>query len=288
MTLRLATRGSRLALAQTDLVRAALAAAGHPDTEPTVIHTHGDRDQATPVEQMTGQGWFTGEIERALVEGEAELAVHSAKDLPSELAPSLEVAAYLGRADPRDALVSRGGATLAGLPHGARVGTSSARRGNLLRVLRGDLDVVPMRGNVDTRLCKLDAGEVDALVVAAAGLDRLGAGSRISERLDPRDCVPAPCQGAVAVEAVRSSAAAAVAGAIDVAPVRVAMICERTVLVALGGGCLLPLGAHAWIDGDDLMCIAAIADERGHRHVEMRGPVGDPHGLGARIAERLR
>jgi len=288
VTLRLATRGSRLALAQTEIVVRALAAAGHEGAEPLVVQTRGDRNQTTPVAEMEGQGWFTAEVERTLLDGRAELAVHSAKDLPSQLSSGLEVAAHLGRGDPRDALVSRDRQRLGDLPSGARVGTSSARRINLLRLLRPDVEFVPMRGNVDTRLAKLDGGEVDALVLAAAGLDRLDSGHRITERLDPTRCVPAPCQGIIVVEAVRGAAAAEIAADVDVGVSRAAATCERTVLMALGGGCLLPMGAWARLVGDALLCIAAIADQRGHRHVEMSGDPDDPAGLGQRVAEQLR
>ncbi len=205
--LRLATRGSALARAQAALAAEAIQGAGGPATELVIVRTEGDSHQSTPIEQLEGQGWFTAAIERALLEGRADIAVHAAKDLPTELAPGLEVAALLARADARDAVVCRDGGGLDSLPDGATVGSSSARRCALLADLRPGLRCVPIRGNVDTRLRKLEAGEVDGLLVAAAGVDRLGLSARIGERLDPRSFVPAPAQGAIALEVVSGAPA---------------------------------------------------------------------------------
>lgn len=285
---RLATRGSRLALAQAELAAAALAERAGASTETVTVRTHGDREQTTPVSQMEGQGWFTAEIERALLDGRADAAVHSAKDLPSILADGLVIAAHLPRADARDALVAGDGVTLDRLPAGARVGTSSARRVNLLRALRPDVRAVPMRGNVDTRLRKLDDGEVDALLLACAGLDRLGLGDRISERLDPRVFVPAPAQGAIALETRAGDPAEDVCRRAADAATAVAVAAERAVLVALGGGCLIPLGAWARTEGDRLVLSAAIVDEAGRREAEMGGDPSAPEALGEAVAERLR
>ena len=283
--LRLATRGSRLALAQTEIARSALG--GEPEV--VVVRTAGDRNQTTPVDQMQGQGWFTGELEAALLDGRADCGVHSAKDLPSELGAGLEVSAYLPRADCRDALVTADVATLDSLPPRSRIGTSSARRAALLLGLRDDLDVVAMRGNVDTRLGKLEAGEVDALLLAAAGLDRLGLGERIAERLDPEVFVPAPCQGAIALECVAGSPASTRVGDVDSPEVRAALRCERAVLVCLGGGCLLPLGAWARLDDGRLVCTAAFASDDGEiRRATVAGDAGRPEELGETVASRLR
>lgn len=232
-----------------------------------MIRSSGDRDQTTPVDQMTGQGWFTAELEQALLDGRADLAVHSAKDLPTVLAPGLRVGAHLSRADPRDALVLRDG-SLADLPIGATVGSSSARRAGLLGALRADLRSVPLRGNVDTRLAKLDAGWVDALLLACAGLDRLGLGHRASLRLDPRVVVPAPAQGVIAIEVVEGTAAAAAVERLDDPDSAHAVSVERAVLSGLGGGCLLPLGV--WCRRDEGWVVsAALAVEGALRRAEV-------------------
>src|SRR5579863_1508721 len=206
--LRLATRGSALARAQTLLATDALVACGGVEIETIVLRTEGDRKTTAPIDQLEGQGWFTAELEHSLLDGRADVAVHSAKDLPSALAGGLSVAAYLPRADPRDGVVCVDGRTLAQLPDGATIGTSSARRAGLLAALYPALRPLAIRGNVDTRIRKLEAGAYDALVLACAGLDRLGLGNRCTERLDPLEFVPAPAQGAIALEAVIGSAAA--------------------------------------------------------------------------------
>jgi len=285
--LRIATRGSALALAQTEIATALLRRA-HVDTEVLVVHSSGDRAPAVPAALMEGQGWFTAELEQALLDGRADAAVHSAKDLPTELAGGLAVIAYLPRGDARDALVTRDGAGLDGLRSGATVGTSSPRREAFLRALRPDLVAVPMRGNVDTRLGKLDAGEVDALLLAAAGLDRLGRGDRITERLDPHRFVPAPAQGVIAVEARIGSTAERAVEPLDDAVSRACVRAEREVLRRLGAGCRLPLGAWARVEDGRLVLVAALAAADGSvGSVEIAGENSDPRGLGAQAAERL-
>ncbi|HWF57056.1 MAG TPA: hydroxymethylbilane synthase [Candidatus Dormibacteraeota bacterium] len=286
--LRLATRGSPLARAQAALAAAAIREAGGPAAELVVVRTAGDRNQTTPIDQMDGQGWFTAEIERALLDGRADIAVHAAKDLPTELADGLEVAAYLPRADPRDALVSRTGGGLESLPDGAVVGTSSARRGALLAELRPGLRAVPIRGNVDTRLRKLDEGEVDGLLLAAVGLDRLGLSGRIGERLDPRRFVPAPAQGAIALEVAGGRAASASARAAGHAPTSLAVATERALLRELGGGCLLPLGAWARLEGGALVLSAALGGGGAVRHVELEGDPEHAAELVTRAGAALR
>jgi hydroxymethylbilane synthase len=286
--LRLATRGSPLARAQAALVAAALEAGGSPDARLVVVRTGGDRNQSTPIDEMEGQGWFTAEIERCILEGDADIAVHSAKDLPTSLAAGLAVVALLPRADPSDALVTRDGSPLHLLEDGATVGSSSARRSALLAAVRPGLRSVPIRGNVDTRLRKLDAGEVDGLLVASAGLERLGLSARISERLDPRQFVPAPGQGAIALEAVAGSAAAEVGAAAGDATTSLAVSCERAVLLALGGGCLLPLGVWARLEGDRLVVSAALGSDGVVRRAELAGDPDDAAGLAGRVAAHLR
>jgi hydroxymethylbilane synthase len=255
--------------------------------ETVIIRAEGDRRPETPIAELEGEGWFTGELERALLEGRADVAVHSAKDLPSQLAEGLLVIAHLERGDCRDALVSRDGAGLEQLAPGAVVGTSSPRRAAMLGALRPDLRAVPIRGNVDTRLAKLDRGEVDALLLACAGLDRLGQGGRIAERLDPAVLVPAPAQGAVALQVVAGSAAATVCAAADHRPTSLAVTAERAVLRGLGGGCRLPVGAVAWLDGDRLDLVAALVAGGAIRRVEMTGDAGAAAELGAEAASRL-
>src|SRR6202035_5289217 len=191
-----------LALRQTAMAVGALQAAGRGDVETLVVRTEGDRRTDAPIDQLEGEGWFIADLERSLVDGRADVAVHSAKDLPSALAPGLTIAAYLVRADARDGVVSRIGRGLEELPSGATVGTSSARRAGLLAALYPRLKAVPIRGHVDTRLRKVDTGEGDALVLACAGIDRLALGERLTQRLDPLEFVPSPAQGAIALETV--------------------------------------------------------------------------------------
>jgi hydroxymethylbilane synthase len=287
-TLRLATRGSALALRQTALAVAALREAGRGDVESLIVRTEGDRRVDAPIDQLEGQGWFTADLERSLLDGRAEVAVHSAKDLPSALAPGLGVAAYLPRADPRDGVVSATGGGLESLPAGATVGTSSARRAGLLKALHPRLKAVAIRGNVDTRLRKLDAGDFDALLLACAGLDRLGLGDRFAQRLDPVEFVPSPAQGAVALEAAEGSVAAKACALVDDSATRFAVTAERAVLSGLGGGCLLPLGAWARIEGGRLVLVAALVVGGAIRRAEASGTLDEAAALGAMVADRLR
>ncbi len=286
--LRLVTRGSRLALAQTDLTVAVFKSAGLTNIDVVVVETSGDRNWDTPAASMEGQGWFTAEIERALLDGRADCAVHSAKDLPGELAPTLMVAAYLERADPRDALVSAGGVRLAELPVGSRVATSSPRRAAMARAANPGVQVVPIRGNVDTRLRKFREGAVNALLIACAGLDRLGIGDCITERLDPRFFVPAPAQGAIALQVCEGShVAVSIGEAADHGMTRTAIVAERTLLAVLGGGCLLPLGAFARVEDGRLVLSAALEVAGELRHVEVAGEIDAPQALGELAARNL-
>ena len=266
----------------------ALRAAGQGDVETLVVRTEGDRRTEAPIDQLEGQGWFTADLERSLLDARADVAAHSAKDLPSALAPGLGIAAYLSRADARDGVVSASGRQLGELAAGATVGTSSARRAGLLASLYPGLRTVPMRGNVDTRLRKLDDGEVDALVLACAGLDRLSLGDRLTQRLDPTVFVPSPAQGAIALETIPGSTAADACALVDDSATRVAVTAERAVLIALGGGCLLPLGAWARIEEGRLVVVAALVVDGGVRRVELSGPVDEPEALGESVAARLR
>jgi hydroxymethylbilane synthase len=286
-TLRLGTRGSKLALAQSGHVAARLRDLGH-GVELVRIVTEGD---VRPIDSSPGDGIFVAAIGAALKRGEVDIAVHSAKDLPLESDDDLVIAAYPVRADARDALVTAmGGSSLRALRRGARVGTDSPRRAGFLRAARPDLQVVPLHGNVDTRLRRLDAGEVDAIVIACAGLDRLGLGDRIDERLEPDTVTPAPAQGALAVQATRrDEELVAVLGALDDRDVRLAVEAERQVLAATGGTCRAPVGALATVTGDELtMVVGGVNSDGSDRRVEtVRGTRAAAVALADKAGRRL-
>lgn len=257
MKLRIGTRGSALALWQARRVAERLAGLG-VETEIEIIRTTGDRITDVPLARVGSKGLFTKEIEEALLEGRIDLAVHSLKDLPVELPAGLALAAVPERESPLDAVVGR---RLAELPPGARVGTSSLRRAAQLRRLRPDLVIEDIRGNLDTRLRKLDEGRYDAILLAAAGLVRLGLEARIAERLAPETMCPAVGQGALAVETrAEPDPAFAVCAQLEDPAARCAVEAERALLAALGGGCQVPLGAHAWLGGGRLRLRAVVAD----------------------------
>lgn len=246
----LATRASLLARAQAELVAEGLRRLrpGQP-VELALVRSDGDLEPSTEVSALEGQGWFTSRLEQALSEGRVDGAVHSAKDLPSQLASGLTVGAYLKRGDPRDAVVCSGGRSWRELPAGARLGTSSPRRAAQLRALRPDLEMVPMRGNLDSRLRRVERGELDGVLVARAGLVRIGRGDE-GEALDPHlECTPAPAQAAIALQVASDSSLAELAAGLDDAPTRACVEAERLVLERMGGGCRLPLGALAEEDG---------------------------------------
>lgn len=285
--MRIATRGSALALVQAGMVRDALAAAGHP-IELVVVDTAGDRRAPdTP----WGEGAFVVAIEQALLDGRADIAVHSAKDVPIDGDPRLVIAAFLPREDPRDALVVRADVaadSLATLPIGAVVGTDSPRRVAFLRAARPDLDIRPIHGNVDTRLRRLDAGEADALVLAVAGLTRLGRADRVTQPLEPSVMPPAPGQGAIAVQVRRADAGTlAVVATLDDAATRRAVEAERAFLDACGGGCRAPVGALATIDaGGGLRLLGGLADDVGRAVLE-HGDAANPARLAALLCDQL-
>ena len=245
---RLGTRGSKLALVQSEWLARRLREMGH-EVEVVRIVTEGD---ARPPDTSPGEGIFVAAIAQALLRGEIDVAVHSAKDVPLVEENGLVIAAYPERADARDALVTRkGGESIGSVPAGSTVGTDSPRRSGFLRAARAGLQVVPLHGNVDTRLRRLDAGEVDALVIAAAGLDRLGLGACIDQRIDPMVVTPAPAQGALAVQARRADLQRLqVLAAFDDPDIRAAVEAERRVLAATGGTCRAPVGALASVHGD--------------------------------------
>jgi hydroxymethylbilane synthase len=244
MNLRIGSRGSPLALWQANHIAALLREAGH-SVAIEIIKTTGDRLQEITFAQVGSNGMFTREIEEALAEGRVDLAVHSLKDLPTELPEPFTLAATPRRADPRDVLVSTRFENLAALRLGARVGTSSARRHAQLKALRPDIEAVEFRGNVDTRLRKLSEGQVDAILLAAAGLERLEKTEWIRDRFDPKDFCPAAGQGALGIEArVDDPATLAALAFLDDPATRFAVEAERAALAALGGGCLVPIGIH--------------------------------------------
>jgi hydroxymethylbilane synthase len=323
--LRVGTRRSALALAQTELVLAMLRAAA-PDAafEAVPLSTEGDERRDVSLRELGGTGAFVKRIERALLRHEIDLAVHSLKDVPTQLEPGLLIAAFPERGDPRDALVlpagsfghlgsdtsaPQGGAvrsrfghpghpghlpghdtTLDALPRHARVGTGSARRAAQLLLLRPDLRLEDVRGNVDTRLRKLDEGEYDALVLAAAGLIRLGRADRVSRPLEPAELTPMVGQGALGVEArADDGAAVALAARIDHRPTRRCVEAERAFLARLGGGCRLPVGALATVEGGELRLRVVLGDETGRRveRREGRGRPGDGAALAARLADEV-
>jgi hydroxymethylbilane synthase len=287
MNVRVGTRGSPLARAQTARVVEALEAAG-ARCEVVTIRTEGDRHPHQPTAAL-GVGAFVTELETALGERRIDAAVHSAKDLPGEARADLTLAAFLPRDDPRDTLVTRTGAGLAGLPRGATVGTDSPRRRAFVLAARPDLAVCGMRGNVDTRLRKLDAGEVDALVLAAAGLVRLGLADRAGEILDPAVMLPAVGQGAIVVQ-TRAGAGPLreVLAQLDDAATRVAVSAERAFLAALGGGCRRPIAALGVCTGSGLRLEGAVLDPGGARVIRDRLD-GDarPEEIGRALAQRL-
>jgi hydroxymethylbilane synthase len=292
--LRAATRGSALALVQTELVAAALRALDPAlVVENVEVRTEGDRDRSTPLSVLGGRGVFVRAVEEALLEGRADIAVHSLKDMPTTQLPGLTLAAVLPRADLRDALVAREGRRLADLRHGARVGTSSRRRVALLHALRPDAEAVEIRGNVDTRLRKVAEGEYDAAILAAAGLERLGRISEAAELFEPERFLPAPGQGAIVVQCRADDAATLDRlAAIDHRETHLATDAERGFLAALGSGCSLPVGAYARIEGDTLTLRGFLgADESTvdpePRFDEIEGAFAHAEALGRELGARM-
>ncbi|HEY7067245.1 MAG TPA: hydroxymethylbilane synthase [Chloroflexota bacterium] len=289
--LRLGTRGSQLALRQAELVRAALLAA-HPDltVDLEIIHTQGDRAADVPLHLLSGQGVFAKAIEEALLDGRVDLAVHSLKDLPSVETPGLEIAAVPPREDARDALVSRGDLTFAALPHGARVATGSPRRAAQLKAARPDLAIVDVRGNLDTRLRKLQTDGLDALVLAVAGLSRLGLAARIADALPTTLCLPAVGQGALAVQCrADDTATRALLAPLDDAATHAAAQAERALLAALGGGCKVPIAAYAHLHDGELHLDGMVAVPDGSQVLRdsLSAPLAAAAPLGMGLAARL-
>jgi hydroxymethylbilane synthase len=280
--LTIGSRGSQLALWQAQFVAAHLQRRG-VTTRIEIIRTTGDHLQTASLVQAGGKGLFTKEIEEALLAGAIDVAVHSLKDLPTEGREDLAIAATPEREDPRDAIV---GSALMNVPHGAPVGTSSGRRAAQLRLLRPDLRIQPIRGNIDTRLRKLKEGQYDAVVLAAAGLRRLGLAHEISEVLSPQQMCPAPGQGALAIQTRRDDPAREICAQFNDEPTSQAVTCERAILAALGGGCQLPVGAFAEPMGETLNVIAVVLSPDGRRclRAQATGSRHRPDELGQAVA----
>ncbi len=270
------SRGSKLALWQAEWIKGRLEEAGER-CRVEIIRTTGDNIIDVPLAKVGSKGLFTKEIEEALIAGDVDLAVHSMKDLPTELPEGLTLAAVPERQDPRDALL---GAALRELPHGCKVGTSSLRRAAQLRALRPDLEVEPLRGNLDTRIRKLEEGRYAAIVLAAAGLKRMGWDGRIAEVLSVNYMCPAAGQGALAVETrAGGGAVELLCRTLDHPLTRCAVEAERAVLAALGGGCQVPIGAHATVEGDELHMTAVVCTPDGGRLIR-RNLSGDAAAAG--------
>lgn len=283
--LRIGSRGSQLALWQANYIRSRLESLGE-SCEIEIIKTTGDKITDVPLAKVGTKGLFTKEIEEALLDGRVDLAVHSLKDLPTELPPGLALAAIPEREDPHDALVGR---TLDELPHGAKVGTSSLRRVAQLRASRPDLAVESVRGNLDTRLRKLDQGQYDAILLAAAGLKRLGWEDRIAERIPFSVMCPAVGQGALAIETRATGDARAFCARLEHPGTRAAVEAERALLARLGGGCQVPIGGHAEIKDGELRLIGIVGMPDGSRVIrrELAGPAGEGARIGVELGEQL-
>ena len=298
-TLRLGTRGSQLALYQANTTKALLKTHAGVDAEIVVIKTSGDRLAEATLSEVGGKRLFVKEIEDALLEGAIDLAVHSSKDMPVVLPDGLDIAAALEREDPFDAVVLRGGAAptfrfieelVAHLGDSPRIGTGSVRRTAQISRVMPTARFLPIRGNLDTRLAKLDAGEFDALILAAAGLKRLGQGSRISATLPAIACVPAPGQGIIALEArADNTRARTVAARINDRTTAAALTAERAMVRRLGGGCQMPIGAHAMVSGERMELTGIVISLDGAQAVRANaaGDATDAAELGARVADQL-
>jgi hydroxymethylbilane synthase len=290
--LRIATRKSQLALWQAEHV-AALLREAHPGLQIELVPllTQGDRIQDRSLAAIGGKGLFIKELEVAIEDLRADIAVHSMKDVPADLPHGLTIGAVLKRADPRDALATTSGvARLEDLPRGAIVGTSSLRRQAQLYALRPDLSIRSLRGNVDTRIRKLDAGGMDAIVLACAGLVRLGLESRITARLDPKVCLPAVTQGVIGIECRSNDArTAGLLQALEDAATRKVMDAERAFAARLGGSCQSPIAAYAELDADRITLRGLVAEPDGSRLLRdtESGSAGNPAALGRQLAERM-
>lgn len=284
--LRIGSRGSILARWQAEFVRKQLFQLTGVEAEIIIIKTAGDKMQQAPLTQIGGKGIFIKELEEALLEETVDLAVHSVKDIPTETPSRLHFPAVCRRDDVRDCLVSHKGDTLATLKQGARVGTSSLRRQAQLRHHRPDLDIRELRGNVDTRLRKVESGEYDAIVLSKAGLDRLGWSQKITEALSPEVSLPAVGQGAIAIESrLKDTEATEILGKLDDDESRTAIIAERALLAALQGGCQVPLGAWARMERGELVMDAVVCSVDGVQYIRQRATA--PRDQAAQLGEQM-
>jgi hydroxymethylbilane synthase len=285
--LRIGSRGSQLALWQANHIKALLEARGHT-IQIEIIKTTGDKITDIALAQVGTKGMFTKEIEEALAENRIDLAVHSLKDLPTDLSPGFDIAAIPTREDARDAFCSQKYRSIEELPKGARVGTSSLRRQAQLKALRSDLEVYSLRGNVDTRLRKLEAGEYDAVVLAAAGLNRLGKTECVRQLLSASVMCPAAGQGALAIEIRKSdSVVGQQVTFLDHAAARTTTTCERALLNKMGGGCQVPIGAFADVINGRLHLEAIVARPDGTKVLRESGEGDDPEQLGEAVGKAL-
>ncbi len=286
--LRIGSRGSQLALWQANHVASLLRSQGHTvDIE--VIKTTGDKITEVALSMVGTKGMFTKEIEEALAARQVDLAVHSLKDVPTELQPEFELAAIMKREDPRDAFISVDFSDLPGLPGGARVGTSSLRRQSQLRALRPDLQVLSLRGNVDTRLRKLENGDYDAIILASAGVNRLGLNHHVRYRIPSELMCPAAGQGALGIEIRRGDQSMrSILAFLDDADARATTACERALLQGLGGGCQVPIGAFAERHNGNLLLNAICGRPDGSELLREQAEGSDPEQLGRQTAEALR
>lgn len=288
--LRIGSRGSILARWQAEFVRKQLFQITGEEAEIVIIKTSGDKMQQAPLTQIGGKGIFIKELEEALLEETVDLAVHSVKDIPTDTPGRLFFPAVCRRDDVRDCLVSNNATLLANLKQGARVGTGSLRRQAQLRHYRPDLDIRELRGNVDTRLRKVESGEYDAIVLSKAGLDRLGWSQKITEPLSTEISLPAVGQGAIAIESrVKDQEAAQILGKLDDEETRTVIIAERALLSALQGGCQVPLGAWARMERGELVMEAVVCSVNGVQYVRQKitGAPSEAAELGQRMAQLL-
>ena len=291
MSLKIGTRASRLALAQAAWVKDKIDAC-HPDlkVELVKIKTTGDRILNSPLSKIGGKGLFVKEIEEALIKGSIDLAVHSMKDVPAELPEDLCLFCFPKRETPQDAFISVKSSAMDKLPLGARIGTSSLRRSAQVLAFRPDLNIVPLRGNVDTRLKKLESGEADAIILASAGLLRLGLADRITDYVPTEHMLPAVGQGALGLEIRKTDKRTAeLLAFINHKDTELSVRAERAVLKELGGGCQVPIAAYAQIRGEDINLDALVASVDGRRIIKdkIAGKTDDPEGAGVRLARRL-
>jgi len=290
MILRIGTRGSRLALAQSEWVRERVEERYSDIRVDLVkIKTKGDKILDSPLSEIGGKGLFVKEIEDALLRKEVDVAVHSVKDIPTELPDGLKLSVFPKREDPHDAFISKDFKTLADLPEGSSVGTSSLRRSAQLLHMRPDLHIVPLRGNVDTRLRKLESGDFQAIILAAAGIKRLGLSARINHIIPSDDLLPAIGQGALGLELRENDKIGNLLQFMNHKPTEVAVRAERAFLKDLEGGCQVPVAAYGRLSGDSLILKGMVADLDGSRIIkdEVRGQKDNPEDMGISLARRL-